>query len=228
MTHHHAARLSVRALLAAAAPLLLLLPAAGPTAGCARNAPAELRLTSIEDNSTYRQTFSKAYVSRNAGGGTEIVLTDVQRVQPAGDAAPAAAAGTSAGPAVRQVMHLKILWKPQRGARQSHPSYTNAGLHWYVFADPGDGSLGEATDVLEYSGAGFVTLAETAAGTQVTIRNATVKAVGTPGDHLTDPVGPARLTGTFLAKQSPQRVNALLAEVKTALDGAVAPQASAE
>jgi len=43
-------------------------------------------------------------------------------------------------------MHLKVLWKPQRGTKQSHPSYTNASLRWYVIGDAGQ-------DVLEYSGA---------------------------------------------------------------------------
>ena len=227
MTNHHASRLSVRALLAATAPLLLLVVAGAPM-GCARGG-AELRLTSLEKNAAYLQSFSNAYVSKAGNGGSEIVLINEQSVRgtpgtEAGDAVPAAAG--SATTAVRQVMHLRILWKPQRGAKQSHPSYTNAGLHWYVFTQPAAG--GAAPDVLEYRGAGFVTLAETAAGTEVTIKNATVKPVGTPSGSLTDPVGPARLTGTFLAKQSPKRVNALLAEVKTVVDGAGMPQAAAE
>lgn len=225
MTNHHASRLFVRALLAAAAPLLVLLIGAGPLA-CARGG-AELRLTSIEKNAAYLQTFSNAYVSKAGNGGAEIVLIEDQSVRGAADAGDAvpAASDAAAPTAVRQVMHLKILWKPQRGAKQSHPSYTNAGLHWYVFTQPA--ASGAAPDVLEYRGAGFVTLTETAAGTEVTIKHATVKPVGTPRGSLTDPVGPARLTGTFLAKQSPKRVNALLAEVKTAVDGAVIPQASA-
>jgi hypothetical protein len=220
VTKHHlvSRRLPARAL----TPLLLLLAAAGGSVGCAGK-PAQLRLTSLENDATFVQQFSKAYIGKGAVGGTEVVLVDEQAVPPRPDAdgdAMTAASSSSTGSAVRQVMHLKVLWKPQRGTKQSHPSYTNAGLRWYVLGDGG-------RDVLEYSGAGFVALTETAAGTQVTIRNATLKPVGTPRGSLTDPVGPARLTGTFIATKSPQRVSALLAEVKTAVDGAAIRQASA-
>lgn len=221
MKHHLVTRLSVRALLAAG-PLLLL---AGAPLGCARNS-ADLRLTSLENDATFRQHFSKAYVSKGPSGGTEVVLIDEQEVNGGGGApGEASQAAAGAATAIRQVMHVKVLWKPQRGTKQFHPSYTNAGLRWYVLGDPRDGTPG---DVLEYSGAGFVSLTETAAGTRVTIRNATLKPVGTPRGSLTDPVGPARLTGTFIASKSPQRVGALLAEVKTAVDGATLPQAAAQ
>ena len=218
-------RLSVRALLGAAAPALLAL--AGMTAGCAQNS-IDLRLTSLEKEATFVQRFSKAYVSTGgtAAGGTEVVLIDEQAVGDARHGAALAAASDDASPelsaaAVRQVMHVKVLWRPQRGTKQSHPSYTNAGLRWYVIGDGG-------RDVLEYSGAGFVALAETPAGTQVTIKNATLKPVGVARGALTDPVGPARVTGTFIARKSPKRVDALLAEVKSTVNGASMSQAAAQ
>jgi hypothetical protein len=222
MKLHLVTRLSVRALIAAA-PLL----AAAPLATGCGNKSAELRLSSLESGTTFLQNFPNAYVSNSDSGRIEIVLVDEQSVTLAGGAsgeAIQASAGADATTSVRQVMHLKVLWKPQRGTKPSHPSYTNAGLHWYVF-----GGGGETPDVLEYSGAGFVMLSDAPGGTQVTIKNATLKPVGgTTGGSLTDPVGPARLTGTFLARKSPQRVTALLAEVKTAVGGATIPQASAQ
>ena len=79
--------------------------------------------------------------------------------------------------------------------------------------------------MLEYTGAGFVRLAETAAGTEVTIRNATLKPADSASQcSLNDPVGPSRLTGTFIAKKSSKRVTALLAEVKHATGDARAEQ----
>ena len=223
MKHHLVTRLSVRALIAAA-PLSAVFAAASLCGGCAAK-PAELRLSCLESGATYLQNFPDAYVSKSDSGRIEIVLVDEQNVRLT-DGAPGQAVQASAEPdattAIRQVMHLKVLWKPQRGAKSSHPSHTNAGLHWYVL-----GGGGATPDVLEYSGAGFVTLAEGPTGTQVTIKNATLKPVGAPRGGLTDPVGPARLTGTFLARRSPQRVSALLAEVKTAVDATAIPQASA-
>jgi hypothetical protein len=86
-----------------------------------------------------------------------------------------------------------------------------------------------ASNVLEYTGAGFVRLADVHGGTQVTIRNASLKPADTATEcSLNDPVGPSRLTGTFLAKRSTKRVNALLAEVKDATEnGGRQEQASA-
>ena len=230
MTHHHVSRFPVRALLAAAAAAAPLLVLAGAPMGCARSgAGAELSMKSIESDAQFLQRFSRAYLTKNAHGGTEIVLVKEQGARGAGDASPGEAvqaSSASRGPAVRQVMHVKVLWKPQAGTKQAHPSYTNAGLRWYVLADATRD--GAAPEVLEYSGAGFVALTETAAGTQVTIKNATLKPVGTPPGSLTDPVGPARISGSFLAKKSARRANAVLAEVKTAMDGASTPHAAAE
>ena len=196
--------------LALVASMLLL----GCITGCASRS-ADLRLTSLATKAAYTQQFTDAYVAKGAAGNTEVVLTNDD-----GE--------------VRHVMHVKVLWRPQRGTKQSHPSYTNAGIHWYVF-NQGQGartaSAAAATaapDVLEYTGAGFVRLSETAAGTKVTIRNATLKPTDASAEcSLNDPVGPSRLNGTFLAKKSTKRVNALLAEVKHATEGPRQQQASA-
>ncbi len=200
------------ALFPLAASMLLL----GCITGCASRS-ADLRVTSLATKAKYSQQFTDAYVAKGAQGNTEVVLTNDD-----GD--------------VRHVMHVKVLWRPQRGTKQSHPSYTNAGIHWYVFnqgartaAASATASPAETNDVLEYTGAGFVRLSETAAGTEVTIRNATLKPADSAAKcSLNDPVGPSRLTGTFIAKKSSKRVNALLAEVKSATEGARDEQASAE
>lgn len=204
------ARTSLRALLAAG-PLFLL----ASNIGCAGSAPAELRLTCLESKATYSQQFDRAYVGKGAEGNTEIVLVHDEQSKAAG-----------ALESVRQIMYVKILWRPERGAKQGHPSYTNAGLHWYVLGNaPGDA---QPTDVLEYTGAGFVALSDTPLGTQVTIRSATLKPAGNSNGTLNDPVGPAKLTGTFLAKKDANRVSELLEEVKGAVDAGVAQQASAQ
>jgi hypothetical protein len=202
-------RLWVRALVAsAAAPLLV----AGGV-GCAKQS-ADLRLTSLESKVCFRQEFTKAYVSKGEDGNTEIVLVSDETAGGSQDDSARVAAGTAISPGtdVRQVMHVRVLWKPQRGTKQSHPSFTNAGLHWYVLGGK------SPTDVLEYTGAGFVALSDTPVGTQVTIRNATVKPVDNPRCSLTDPVGPSKLTGSFLATRSAKRVNDLLAEVRSAAE----------
>ena len=173
--------------------------------GCSQK-PADLRLTSLSNKATFRQEFSDAYIGKTAEGNTEVLL----------------AGGSANG--IRQIMQVKVLWRPQPGTKQGHPSYTNAGLHWYVIDDSNPGS----SDVLEYTGAGFVSLSDTAGGTQVTIRNATLKPVASDKPTLNDPVGPAKLTGTFTATRSKARVRELLSEVENATRSEGAQQASAQ
>jgi hypothetical protein len=115
-------------------------------------------------------------------------------------------------------MYVKVLWRPQAGTKQGHPSYTNASLKWYVFCDSTEGNANAAggPNVLEYTGAGFVSLSDSALGTKVNIRNATQLPVASPACTLNDPVGPAKLTGTFTATRSPERVTELLTQLDAA------------
>jgi hypothetical protein len=186
------------------APLALALVVIVSGLGCAKNS-ADLRLTCLESNNAFTQQFPKAYISKGAEGNTEIVLVNDTP--------------TATGSAdVRQVMHVKVLWRPQKGTKQGHPSYTNAALHWYVI---------DGADVLEYTGAGFVAMGDAIGGTKVTIRNATVKPTASFKGSLSDPIGAASLKGSFVAKKSAKRVNDLLAEVRNAAGNAPAQQASA-
>lgn len=171
-------------------------------AGCANQSPADLRLTCDQTGKTYQQQFKEAYVSKDEDG-TEVVLTSDDE-----------------NASVRQLMHLRVLWRPQRGTKQGHPSYTNAALRWYVLGS-------EKSDVLEYTGAGFVQVADTATGTKVIIRNASLKPVREAKGSLNDPVGPAKLTGTFYAEKSTDRVSELLAEINRLTQSPGAQQASA-
>jgi hypothetical protein len=172
--------------------------------GCSQKSP-DIRLTSLSNKAIFTQQFDDAYIGKSAEGNTEVVL----------------AGGNPDG--IRQVMHVKILWRPQRGTKQGHPSYTNAGLHWYVFDESKNGSA----DMLEYTGAGFVSLSDSPVGTEVKIRNATVKPVARASASLNDPIGPAHLTGSFFAKKSKARVQELLAEVANVTQNESAQQASA-
>jgi hypothetical protein len=201
---------------------VLLVGLLGTNPGCASKNSADLRLTCLESDKAFSQRFSDAYVSKGAEGNTEIMLVNDTEASASGASGARVAREVIQPSGVRQVMHVKVLWRPQRGAKQGHPSYTNAGLHWYVFNDNGNGT----SDVLEYSGAGFVALSNVSGGTKVTIRNATLKPVAPSRGSLSDPVGPAKLTGTFIAKKSTKRVQDLLAEVHSATT-AKAQQASA-
>jgi hypothetical protein len=177
--------------------LLALLPAWVLT-GCATTPQSTLTVTSVQSQQTFKPQFDSAYASRSAEGDYDVVLT--------GDAGPAGAAGED----VRQVMHVRVVYRPMRGTRLDHPSATNASIRWYVLGSrPGD--------VVEYTGAGFVTVKPAAVGdgVEVNVRNASLRPVAA-GGNLTDPLGPTTVEGTFQARDNPERVGELLAQVAAA------------
>jgi hypothetical protein len=188
---------------AIALPCLALMPVL--PLGCTHQ-EADLRLTCLESNKTFTQQFKHAYVGKDESGNTHAVLLSDER---------------DANVRIRQVMHVKILWRPQYGVvKAPDASFTNASVNWYVVSGK--------SEVLEYSGAGFVAMSKTATGqTEVTIRDATLKPVRPSAGSLTDPVGPAKLDGSFVAKKDSKRVNEVLAEVNQALNAINAQHASA-
>jgi hypothetical protein len=173
--------------------LLTVLPAYA-LAGCATTPQSTLTVTSLQSAQEFKPQFDAAYASRSAEGDYDVVLT--------GDA--------EGGSGARQVMHVRVLYRPMRGTRLDHPSATNASIRWYVLGDrPGD--------VVEYTGAGFVTVKPAAVGdgVEVNVRNASLRPVATRG-NLTDPLGATTVQGTFQARTDPRRVTELLAQVAPA------------
>ncbi len=171
--------------------------------GCSENR-GSLTLTSRENHQRYRQEFEQAFARRSSVGDLDVVLLDdaAARVADEAGASPASAA-------IRQIMHIHVLYQPMRGTKADNPSATNASIHWYVF---GGGGRGPA-EVLEYSGAGFVKLDSAGKTVKLEVRNATLKPMINQG--LNDPIGPANLRGAVVARTNAARVKELLAEVKT-------------
>ena len=190
--------------------LLALAPVCAMT-GCVATTPqSTLTVTSVRSQETFKPQFDSAVASRSAEGDYDVVLT--------GESAPGGAGGGGAG--VRQVMHVRVLYRPMRGTRLDHPSATNASIRWFVLGS-------RAGDVVEYTGAGFVTVKSAAVGdgVEVNVRNASLRPI-TSGGNLTDPLGPTTVAGTFQARTNPGRVGELLAQVAAA-NGAAARSASA-
>ena len=86
---------------------------------------------------------------------------------------------------------------------------TNAAIDWYVMNNTVEGG----DDMLEYQGAGFVTVDTSDTTAKVTIRTADLRPTQARGS-LTDPIGPARVTGTFVAQQDNERLQDLLAAIR--------------
>lgn len=172
--------------------------------GCASD-QQQLTLRSSRQHQTFTQPFSRAYCARDAGGDTEIVLTD--------QAAEKALQGRPVGEPVRQVLHIRVLWHPSRDMKADHISATNSTIHWYVMGSKSPG------DVLEYAGTAFVVVERDAGITELTINNASLRPVACRGE-LCDPVGPATLSGKVRAINSGPRLRQALAMVCTAVAAA--------
>ena len=187
------------------------------TCGCATSR-STLTLSQVGGNETFTQTFSHAFASQTPDGDYQIVL-----IQDATETAPHTDPGqpltATPLPPVRQIVHIRTLWRPTRGTKPDHPCATNGSIDWYVM---GGGTAG-ATDMVKYEGVGFVTVDPDGDTVEVTVRNASLKPTYRTG-AMTDPLGKSRLTGNITARHDPRRVQEVLAEVKSS--GALAQTAS--
>jgi hypothetical protein len=104
---------------------------------------------------------------------------------------------TSTSAPLSQTVHLRVLWRPQRGSRPDTPSATNAIIDWYVQTNDAPAQA----DRLHYRGAGFVSIDDGGQRARFTIRSAHVELKdGTK--RLQDPLGNSSLSGSFLATRN--------------------------
>lgn len=175
--------------------------------GCAAK-PASLVLHPAGKNIAYAQNFAQAYAGKTDDGSTAFLLVS----DDAGAAAPAAKPGAPLRPSaeqpLRQVVYIKVLWRPLSGTRES--AATNAAIDWYVLSNTVEGG----DDLLLYQGAGYVTVDPGDKATKVNIRSADLKPTLSVG-HLADPIGRARLTGSFAAPRDNRRLHELLTATRS-------------
>jgi hypothetical protein len=166
-----------------------------------------LQLRSVQTKQVYAQQFDRAYYSSRGTGEYEIVLVDDEAEKPA---AKKAKAGQPLTPAeespLRQVVHIRVHWRPLRGTKPDHPSATNAVIDWYVTAPTGDAA--RADDRLHYQGAAFVELGTDGNVAKIAITKAQMSLVEAVGS-LYDPVGRSVLSGSFTAARNESMVAAV-------------------
>jgi len=191
--------------------IFLLTLAAGP--GCSsQNARLTVR-PATDESKIYAQAFPTAYVARSDEGEFEAILID-DEIGKQAEPRPGQPLKASSGTPVTQVVHIRVFWRPLPGTRADHPSATNAAFDWYVLGAGSD----RTKNLLHYSGAGFVTIGETGNGAKFRIRNANLILKEQRGD-MTDPIGPARLTGTITAVKNAAEVKNQVAQLEQALAG---------
>ena len=177
--------------------------------GCSHN--AQLVVRSDAKKVAYAQTFSQAVADRSEDGTFQFVLiADDARPREAREPAvnlTKKSTGRRLDPSatmpLHQVVYVKVLWRPMNGTDRSIGS--NASLEWYVLSDTAGGS----GDLLEYQGTAFVMVDPNDDATKVKIRGGMIKPRAVRGG-LTDPIGPARIEGSFTAVNDPARLHELL------------------
>ena len=175
--------------------------------GACSSEHASLCMTSLDEKRDFMQTFDKAYFRRDAMGDSDLVLV---RNVASTDSNAGQAINPDGSPAPQQIVHIRIFWKPLFGTKADHPANTNASVRWCLI-----GTGPDAGDFLEYGGSGLVVLDSGHDSATATIRTAWMKTVAARG-NMVDPLGPSMLSGQVKAVNDPARVEALLAELKSA------------
>jgi hypothetical protein len=171
---------------------VVLLGIAVAVTGCAPGGGlGPLRSESLNDDPIVLDSdYTTLVYHHETGGDTSFVLSDVS-------------ARDLVGGAVRngQVMHIQLLWLPKPGATPMDSTATNASIRHVIISN---GEVGV------YAGAGFA-LPSGKPGDRtlkLSVRDASVRLLEAT-DGFTDPLSPARITGTFTAVNDPREVRRL-------------------
>jgi hypothetical protein len=189
--------------------------------GCWSNRSV-ITVTPRATNQEYALRFNKAFVARETDGDYHVVLID-DGVPDESPSAPGQPLKPSSNPRPKQLVHIRILWRPMRGTKPDHPSATNSTIDWYVVGDTPE-SKG---DYLEYRGAGFVVLHSSGDLATIDIRSASFDRATARG-NMVDPLGASRLTGIIHGRMSRARVDDALALVQSLPTGAMGEQPRAK
>ena len=154
------------------------------------------------------QNFAHGYLGENQDGDYEIVLVSE------GVNAPSASHNMVLYPtnvtSLRQIVHIRVLWRAMAGTRFDQPTSTNATINWHVRSNMPEAE----NDKIDYAGAGFVGVYPTKTGANILIRNANLAVREHTGD-LVDPLGKPSITGNFDVVRNDGMVRDILASLQT-------------
>jgi hypothetical protein len=207
--------------------------------GCTSIGPMgkpKLEFTSADTAREFSESFPEAYATQSEDGVYDVVLRnttlhskelplhpghqiDLLRQLFPGQQITETKLMPVKGMPISQVMHLRVFWRPPRGAKANSPAATNSTIHWYILADPTQ----PHPNFIQYDGAGFIRVTRDDEFFLVEILNADLKSTATRGP-MRDPIGPGTLNGYFRARIDPQRVQSLLAELPNRTASARLPQ----
>jgi len=202
-------------------PLLIL----ALLAGCGSK-HSRLNVKSLDNSVRLDQSFGLSAMARDQNGDYDLVLVSQGleqrrsiwsrtasalnpvswfRDQPAGQPLTPAA-----GAPVRQVIHLKIHWRPRAGASPENPAASNATVRWVVFGTPEPSTTTE--DIVEYQGTAFARPFFERGGYTVVLQAGRLKLARLSG-QMNDPLGPSTFRGKFFVRDDAYTVATVLADL---------------
>jgi len=206
----------------------LALLAALVVGGCTSNS-AHVTLAGDQGKTVYAQSFAHAYIASPHAGEYDVILmqdsqpkpkTNYNPVDYVKSMMPGAAAKTNkplepmSSAELRQIVHIHIFWQADTGTVARDGVVTNAAINWYMIAH----EASDHPEVLQYEGAGVVTLDAGRQSTSVEIRDGTMKKTQLLGG-MKDPLGPSHLNGVVKAEHNAQIVRDVLADLKARRTG---------
>ncbi|HEX8914075.1 MAG TPA: hypothetical protein VF796_17130 [Humisphaera sp.] len=195
----------------------LIVPALGlvlAAAGCSSSGgPTGVTLSGADR--TFSQSFPVGVADVQDDGNTDVVVTTQT------------ASSDPACPAVRQVVHVRTQWQQAfRLKREVQEVSRNAVIRWYVTPAGRPDAAGKP-QVVEYAGSGLVEVKRDGDEVRVTIREAKLEPV-TVTTKMADPVGPATLSGTFVARRDRGETIAQIGELRATVAAARSAPTGAE
>jgi hypothetical protein len=197
---NQAPQIAMRGFFSAIALAGLLITASGCTSG--------LTLAGLDGKNKLSQSFANCYATTSSNGDWDVVMVS----DPAAvTTAPSSAPLKSAHVEPRQIVHLRVLWKPPAGTPGDQVAASNASVEWFLVGD--DESR---QDLIEYAGTAYVSLDRSGAQSNVVVRTANLRPVVCRG-RMHDILGPSNLTGSVVATEDGQQVRQVLDEEKRLL-----------
>jgi hypothetical protein len=181
-------------------------------AGCRPSTPA-ISVEPTDSKQVLNQHFTRAFFALDDSGSDQVVLVndpiDQKPAGPPGGPLPSAEVSP-----IRQVFVAGLHWRAAPGTMSGSVAAANAVLDWYVYGGPGAGN-----GLIHYQGTGFVVIEGRGATGKVEIQDGQLRRVEKIGD-LIDPFKSFAVSGTFQASQNSEQVQAVLADITTAVAAA--------
>lgn len=168
-------------------------------AGCSSSAQT-VQLRRDHSDQIFLARFDRAFYTETPDGQLEVILVSDGH----SESAINKPLSTASDQSVRQIVHMKVLWKKPRGYRIDNPAATNSTLTWYVIAGP--------DDRLIYTGSAWTRVNRDQDSVELDVRNATLTIHRIVG-QIEDPLKRATFEGTLVARRSETAVRSFLEEL---------------